>query len=100
AGIRDDLVTGVQTCALPISAIKQPELFLAAAARLAHDNPRAHFLIAGGGELERAARDTVSALGLGDHVHLLGWQRDIATVYAARSEERRGGKGGSARGGP
>jgi glycosyltransferase involved in cell wall biosynthesis len=66
-----------------LAAIKQPELFLEAAARVAQADARARFLIAGGGELEPALRTTASGLGLADRVRFLGWQRDVASVYAA-----------------
>jgi glycosyltransferase involved in cell wall biosynthesis len=66
-----------------LTAVKQPELFLEAAARVAQADARAQFLIAGGGELERALRTKASDLGLGDRVRFLGWRRDIASIYAA-----------------
>ena len=66
-----------------LAAIKQPELFLEAAARVAQADARARFLIAGGGELETALRTTASRLGLADRVRFLGWQRDVASIYAA-----------------
>src|SRR2546430_10285206 len=40
-GIRDLTVTGVQTCALPISAIRLKEVAIRAAARDARHRPRA-----------------------------------------------------------
>jgi len=66
-----------------LAAIKQPDLFLAAAARVAQADPRARFLIAGGGELETALRTKASDLGLANRVRFLGWQRDVAAIYAA-----------------
>ena len=66
-----------------LTPIKQPELFLQAAARVARGEPRAQFLIAGGGELHDALQATATRLGLGPRVHFLGWQRDIAPIYAA-----------------
>jgi glycosyltransferase involved in cell wall biosynthesis len=66
-----------------LTAIKQPELFIEAAARVAAGNPRAEFLVAGGGELEAAVRSQIADRGLRDRVRLLGWQRDVAPVYAA-----------------
>src|SRR5207237_4311057 len=69
-GIRDSSVTGVQTCALPIS--KGRDRVLAAAA--------------GGeqGEGETARQDERGRIGLGHHRHLAG--------RPDRSEERRVGK--------
>jgi glycosyltransferase involved in cell wall biosynthesis len=66
-----------------LTAIKQPDLFLEAAARVAQADPRARFLVAGGGELETALRTKASDLGLANRVRFLGWQRDVAAVYAA-----------------
>src|SRR5207247_4527487 len=66
-----------------LTPIKQPELFLEAAARVARGEPRAQFLIAGGGELHDALQATATRLGLGPRVHFLGWQRDVAPIYAA-----------------
>jgi len=66
-----------------LTAIKQPQLFLDAAARVAEADPRARFLVAGGGELEAAVRSQIAERGLSDRVRMLGWQRDVAPVYAA-----------------
>jgi len=66
-----------------LTAIKQPDRFLAAAARVAADDPRTVFLIAGGGELEPALRSQTATLGLDRRVSFLGWQRDVSPVYAA-----------------
>jgi glycosyltransferase involved in cell wall biosynthesis len=66
-----------------LAAIKQPDLFLAVAARVAQADARARFLVAGGGELETALRRKASDLGLADRVRFLGWQRDVAAIYAA-----------------
>jgi glycosyltransferase involved in cell wall biosynthesis len=66
-----------------LTAIKQPELFVAAAADVARADARARFLIAGGGELEHAVRAKAASLGLGDRLRFLGWQRDVAPIYAA-----------------
>jgi glycosyltransferase involved in cell wall biosynthesis len=66
-----------------LTAIKQPELFLAAAARILQADARARFLIAGGGELEATLRTRAAELGVSDRVRFLGWQRDVAPIYAA-----------------
>jgi glycosyltransferase involved in cell wall biosynthesis len=66
-----------------LAAIKQPEQFLAAAALVAQADARARFLIAGGGELDAAIRAKASDLGLADRIRFLGWQRDVAPIYAA-----------------
>jgi glycosyltransferase involved in cell wall biosynthesis len=66
-----------------LTAIKQPELFLSAAARVSAADPRARFLVAGGGELAEVLRTKASTPGLSDRVRFLGWQKDIVPVYAA-----------------
>jgi glycosyltransferase involved in cell wall biosynthesis len=66
-----------------LAAIKQPDLFLVAAARVAQADARARFLVAGGGELETALRTKASDLGIASRVRFLGWQRDVAAIYAA-----------------
>jgi len=66
-----------------LTAIKQPELFVMAAARIAEADPLSVFLIAGGGDLEAAVRAQVTAAGLDRRVHFLGWQRYVVAVYAA-----------------
>lgn len=66
-----------------LTAIKQPDAFVEAAARLAARDPAAEFLIVGGGELEDAVRAQVAARGLATRVHLVGWRRDVTAVYAA-----------------
>jgi glycosyltransferase involved in cell wall biosynthesis len=66
-----------------LTAIKQPELFIEAAARIATVDDRAQFLVAGGGELEATLRATAAERGLAERVHFLGWRRDILTIYAA-----------------
>jgi len=66
-----------------LTDIKQPLLFVDAAAALARGDPRARFIVAGGGELEAAMRTAAADAGLGDRLRWLGWQRDLAPVYAA-----------------
>jgi len=66
-----------------LTAIKQPELFVKAAVRIAQAEPQSVFLIVGGGDVDAAVRSQVSAADLGGRVHFLGWQRDVAAVYAA-----------------
>ena len=66
-----------------LTEIKQPQLFVDAAARVAAADRRARFLVAGGGELEAAVRTQIAERGLADRVRWLGWRRDVAAVYAA-----------------
>ena len=66
-----------------LTAIKRPDLFIDAAAQIAGVDPQAQFLIAGGGELDATMRGQATALGIADRVRFLGWQRDVARLYAA-----------------
>lgn len=60
--------------------IKDHLTFLRALALL--DDPSVHAVLVGGGETEPQIRGAVSALGLGERVHLLGWRRDLPAIYA------------------
>ena len=66
-----------------LTAIKQPDLFVEGADRIARVDEGARFLIAGGGELDASLRAAVAQRGLSDRVRFLGWQRHLETVYAA-----------------
>ncbi len=66
-----------------LTAIKQHELFLDAAALVAKHHPDAVFLIAGDGELRAALERRAADRGIASHVRFLGWRRDLATIYAA-----------------
>ena len=66
-----------------LTAIKQPDLFLDAAARIGAADEQVQFLVAGGGELETALRARAHELGIAGRVRFLGWQRDVAAIYAA-----------------
>ena len=66
-----------------LTSIKQPDVFLDIAARIAQADTDAVFLIAGGGDLELAARSQAARAGLDGRVRFLGWQRDMAAIYAA-----------------
>src|SRR5207244_5075639 len=95
-GIRVDLVTGVQTCALPI---------LVAGRELAGDTVVDHFVIQNvHPQLPAAIKgrvkvDAVEAVGIIETKEVASaiYAGDAA-VKAARSEERRGGKEGRSRG--
>ena len=66
-----------------LTAIKQPDQFVTAAAQIAAAVPNAIFLIAGGGELEPRLRIQATSAGLDSRLRFLGWRQDVATVYAA-----------------
>jgi glycosyltransferase involved in cell wall biosynthesis len=61
---------------------KDPLAFVAAAALVARDHPRARFAVAGDGEMARAVRDEAERLGLAGVFHLLGWRFDLPSLVA------------------
>ena len=56
---------------------------IAAVEQLIARDPHLHLLIAGGGHDEQALKALVLKRGLEDKIHLVGYQRDIATVFAS-----------------
>ena len=66
-----------------LTAIKQHRLFLDTVKRVVDAEPRAIALIAGDGELRGDLDAHAAALGISDRVRMLGWRRDLATIYAA-----------------
>ena len=66
-----------------LTAIKQHDLFLEAAALVARRDPRALFLIVGDGELRGDLERTAERLGLASRARFLGWRRDLTTIYGA-----------------
>jgi glycosyltransferase involved in cell wall biosynthesis len=62
--------------------IKGHGIFLEAAARLAQRVARVHFIVAGDGELRGSLERRIGELSLAGRVHVLGWQRDLESVYA------------------
>lgn len=72
------------TCAFVgrLVAIKQVDLLLRACARVFAVHPRALLLVAGDGESRAELEALTARLGLGDRVRFLGWQTDLAALYA------------------
>jgi glycosyltransferase involved in cell wall biosynthesis len=66
-----------------LTAIKQHRLFLDTIKRVVAAHPNTLAIIAGGGELEDDLRTYAGTLGISDHVRMLGWRRDLPTIYAA-----------------
>jgi len=66
-----------------LTAIKQHDLFLEAAALVIERDPRALFLVVGDGELRGDLERLAERLKLVGHVRFLGWRRDLNTIYAA-----------------
>ena len=78
-----DRAAHVVTTVGRLTAIKQHGLFLEVAARVAARDPVATFVIAGDGDLRGALEAQARVLGIHHRVRLLGWRRDLATIYAA-----------------
>jgi glycosyltransferase involved in cell wall biosynthesis len=66
-----------------LTAIKQHQLFLDAARRIADADDQAVFLVAGDGELRGDLEKSAADSGLGGRVRFLGWRRDLDIVYGA-----------------
>jgi glycosyltransferase involved in cell wall biosynthesis len=66
-----------------LTAIKQHGLFLDTVARVAANDPNVMALVVGDGELRTEIDAKAAALGIADRVRMLGWRRDLATIYAA-----------------
>ena len=65
-----------------LTKIKNLQMFLQAAKRVTEDRSNVVFVIVGdGGERDQLAQ-TIVDLGIQNHVYLVGWKRNIATVYA------------------
>src|SRR5438552_11060436 len=79
-GIRDDLVTGVQTCALPICRLRLDELFI--------ETQPAHLQKSSQQKLNAEERDHLRAQIIRERLKLFP-KPDISKM---RSEERRVGK--------
>jgi len=62
---------------------KAPLDFVAAAARIAAEEPRARFFLVGDGPLAGEVEARGAALGLGGRVRLLGWRDDVADLLQA-----------------
>ncbi|WP_433500620.1 glycosyltransferase [Sphaerimonospora sp. CA-214678] len=64
-----------------LTRVKRPDRFLAVASAVLDSVPDCRFLVCGDGELrEEVERGTADA---GDSFRLLGWRKDVETVYAA-----------------
>jgi len=62
---------------------KAPLDFVAVARAVAVQRPDAHFVYVGDGELRAAVEIARAAAGLGDRLHLVGWQQDVAAFLSA-----------------
>jgi glycosyltransferase involved in cell wall biosynthesis len=62
---------------------KAPERFVELARLVAGRVPAAHFLLVGDGQLRDRLESLRATAGLDGRLHLPGWRRDVAAVYAA-----------------
>jgi glycosyltransferase involved in cell wall biosynthesis len=69
----DKLIVGMVAC---FKEQKSPEDFIEVAARVIAKTERAHFVMAGDGDRRPAVEERIRKHGIGDHVTLLGWQRE------------------------
>lgn len=79
AGVGDVLIGFVGR----LSTEKRPDLFLAAAERVANTFPNAKFALIGGGPLEDLVRDMVAASAFRDRFAVAGLRHDIEEVFGA-----------------
>lgn len=65
-----------------LTQVKNHALFLQSAAQIKPNQPDAHFVIVGDGELRADIEGQANALGLRGAVTFTGWQRDLAPIYS------------------
>jgi glycosyltransferase involved in cell wall biosynthesis len=83
AALRIDAGAPVVATVGRLTAIKQQHLFLAVCRQVVDRQPSAVLLIAGDGELRTDLETEARRLGIADRVRFLGWERDLARLYAA-----------------
>jgi len=71
-------VVGMVACLKPQKA---PLDFVKVAEAVSHLVPQAHFLLVGDGELRGAVEEEVARRSLAGRFHLLGWRRDIPSLF-------------------
>ncbi|WP_371784567.1 glycosyltransferase [Streptosporangium subroseum] len=64
-----------------LTQVKRPDRFLAVARAVLQRVPGCHFVVCGGGELHQDLERRIEPLR--GSFHLLGWRKDVETVYAA-----------------
>jgi glycosyltransferase involved in cell wall biosynthesis len=74
------VIVGMVACFKPQ---KSPEDFVEVAARVLAKTDRAHFVMAGDGELRTSVEERIRKHGIGNHITLLGWQneKDMPELY-------------------
>lgn len=66
-----------------LTAIKQHRLFLDVLKRVAATHPDVIAIVAGDGELREELAGYAASLGMTDRLRMLGWRRDLTTIYGA-----------------
>jgi glycosyltransferase involved in cell wall biosynthesis len=76
----DKVIVGMVACFKPQ---KSPEDFIEVAARVLQQTDRAHFVMAGDGELRNSIEERIQRHGIAESVTLLGWQneKDMPEIY-------------------
>src|SRR5437870_5868537 len=76
----DRIIVGMVACFKPQ---KSPEDFIEVAARVLKKTQRAHFVMAGDGDLRQSIEERIRRHGIGGHITLLGWQseNEMPEVY-------------------
>lgn len=64
-----------------LAAIKEPLMYPEIAALCANQSSIGTFLMAGDGDLRGEVESAKSRLGLGDRLRLIGWQREMNSIY-------------------
>jgi glycosyltransferase involved in cell wall biosynthesis len=64
-----------------LTQVKRPDRFLAVAGAVLQRVPGCHFVVCGGGELHQDLERRIEPVR--GSFHLLGWRKDVETVYAA-----------------
>jgi glycosyltransferase involved in cell wall biosynthesis len=74
----DKVIVGMIAC---FKSQKSPVDFVDLAGRVLGETDRAHFVMAGDGELRPQIEERIRELGIGGHITLLGWQQDMPETY-------------------
>ncbi|MEV0595075.1 glycosyltransferase [Nonomuraea cavernae] len=64
-----------------LTQVKRPDRFVAVAREVLRKVPGCHFVICGGGDLQERVEQDIGSLR--QAFHLVGWRKDVETVYAA-----------------
>jgi len=77
---KDKITVGMVACFKPQ---KSPVDFVDVAAEVLKSSPRAHFIMAGDGELRPQIEERIQARGIANHITLLGWmsESDMPELY-------------------